>query len=305
MASGSHKAVYAALFGNGLITIIKFIVSFLTMSSAMMAEAFHSMADMGNQLLLLLGIKRSRKKPDRHHPFGYGKEQYFWSFVVANMLFLMGAVVSVYQGINRIVHPHTIDKTFLIYLILTLSFIIESVTFAVAVKTFLSGKKDKSIWKALKESKDSNLLVVLVEDSAALTGLAIALIGVLMADLTGIALFDAIASIVIGVLLAAVAFFLANEMRKLLVGEGASESDIMLIRELVNQFDEVERLGEVLTMHFGPESILLAINIEFQDGISSSELEIVIDRIEQKVKENVPEVSSIFIEADKVVKETE
>ncbi len=300
MGSGSHKAVYAALIGNGFITVIKFIIAFLTRSSAMMAEAFHSMADMSNQALLILGIKRSQKPPDKSHPFGYGKEQYFWSFVVANMLFLMGAVVSIYEGINKIIHPHPIEKTYLIFSVLGISFIIEAISLSIAIKEFNKQRINKGVWKELKESKDPNLVVVLVEDSAALIGLVLAFLGVLFVKITGVSIFDAIASIFIGVILALVAFFLANEMRKLLIGEAVSDRHLKLIKEAVKSFTEVEHLGDVHTMHLGPENILLAMNIDFQDKIPSNKLEIIIDRIEEKIKDYVPEVKQIFIEADKV-----
>lgn len=302
MSSGSKKVVYAALIGNGLITLVKFIVAVITRSSAMMAESFHSLADMGNQLLLLLGIKRSKKLPDRDHPFGYGKEQYFWSFIVANMLFLGGAVVSIYEGVHKIIKPHEIERIHLIYIILGVSLAIESWSITIAIKEFLRRKDDKGVFKTLKESKDSNLTVVLIEDSAALIGLTTAFIGVLLVEITGIVIFDAIASILIGTILALVAFFLANEMRKLLIGESASEKDLELIRLAVRDVPEIEELGDVFTMHLGPENILLAMNIDFRDDIPSCDLEEVIEKIERRIKEKVPKVKQIFIEAEGIAK---
>lgn len=302
MSSGSKKVVYAALIGNGLITLVKFIVAIITRSSAMMAESFHSLADMGNQLLLLLGIKRSKKLPDRDHPFGYGKEQYFWSFIVANMLFLGGAVVSIYEGVNKIIKPHEIERIHLIYIILGVSLAIESWSITIAIKEFLRQKEGEGILKTLKESKDPNLTVVLIEDSAALIGLVTAFTGVLLVEITGIVIFDAIASILIGIVLALVAFFLANEMRKLLIGESATEKDLELIRLAVRGVPEIEELGDVFTMHLGPENILLAMNIDFRDDIPSCDLEQVIERIERRIKEKVPKVKQIFIEAEGIAK---
>jgi cation diffusion facilitator family transporter len=297
---GSKKVVYAALIGNGCITVLKFVVALLSRSSALLAETYHSAADTGNQLLLLFGMKRSERPPDKKHPFGYGKAQYFWSFVVANMLFMVGAVAAVYEGVNKIRHPHPLERTHLIYLVLAISIAIEGVTFTVAVREFLKRKTHSSIWKELKESKDANLIVVLLEDSAAMVGLLIALFGTLLVQVTGNPLIDGIASILIGFVLAFVALFLANEVRKLLIGESASEENLILIRKAAENFPEVQSIGEISTMHMGPDNILLAINVDFQDYISAQDLEGVIDRMEQRIRDEVPEVKQIFIEADDV-----
>lgn len=297
---GSKKVVYAALIGNGCIAILKFAVALLSGSSALLAETFHSVADTGNQLLLLFGMKRSERPPDEKHPFGYGKAQYFWSFVVANMLFMVGAVAAVYEGFSKIRHPHPLERTHLIYLVLGISIVIEGVSFTVAAREFFKKKVYKSIWKELKESKDANLIVVLMEDSAAMVGLLIALFGTLLVQVTGNPLIDGIASILIGFVLALVALFLANEVRKLLIGESASEAHLKLIRKVVESFPEVQSIGNISTMHMGPEHILLAIDADFQDNISASNLEAVIDRMEQEIREKVPEVKQIFIEAEGV-----
>jgi cation diffusion facilitator family transporter len=297
---GSKKVVYAALIGNGSIAILKFIVAFLTGSSAILAEAFHSVADTGNQALLLFGMKRSQRPPDEKHPFGYGKTQYFWSFVVANMLFMVGAVAAVFEGFNKIRHPHPLERIHLIYIVLGISAIIESVSFGIAVREFLRQKTNKTVWGEIKGSKDSNLIVVLLEDSAALVGLLIALAGTLLVQVTGITILDGVASILIGVVLAFVAVFLANEVRKLLIGESASEENLSLIRKTVESFPEVRFIGEISTMHMGPDDILLAIDVDFQSDIVAGEIEKVIDRMEQEIREKVPEVKQIFIEADDV-----
>ena len=298
MSAGSKNVVYAALIGNFTISVIKFIVAVITKSAAMMAESFHSMADMGNQALLLLGMKRSKRPPDKNHPFGYGKEQYFWSFVVANMLFLFGAVASIYEGVNKLIHPHPIEKAYLIYPILIAAIIIEGTSLIVAVKEFNKGRKGKGAIEALKESRDPNIIVVLVEDTAALMGLVIALLGTLSASITGIMAFDAISSIVIGIVLGLVAVFLADEMRRLLIGEGTTEENMKLIVSAIGEIPEVESVGEILTMQLGPESILVNMNLDFRDDIPCGEIENVIDRLEKKIKDSVPEVKNVFIEAD-------
>jgi cation diffusion facilitator family transporter len=297
---GSKKVVYAALIGNGCIAILKFIVAVLSRSSVLLAEAFHSVADTGNQALLLFGMKRSQRPPDEKHPFGYGKAQYFWSFVVANMLFMVGAVAAVFEGVGKIRNPHPIERTHLIYLVLGISIFIESISFGIAVKEFFRQKTHDSIWEEIKGSKDSSLIVVLLEDSAAMVGLFIALAGTFLVQVTGNPLIDGIASILIGVLLTFVAVFLANEVRKLLIGESASDENLFLIRKTVESFPEVNSIGEISTMHMGPDDILLAIDVDFRDDVTLGELEKVIDRMEQGIRKKVPEVRQIFIEADDV-----
>ncbi len=297
---GSKKVVYAALIGNGCIAILKFIVALLSRSSALLAEAFHSVADTGNQALLLLGMKRSQRPRDREHPFGYGKAQYFWSFVVANMLFMVGAVAAVFEGVGKIRNPHPLERTHLIYLVLGVSIFIESIAFSIAVREFLRQKTHDSIWEEIKGSKDISLIVVLLEDSAAMVGLLIALAGTYLVQVTGNPLMDGVASILIGVLLAFVAVFLANEVRKLLIGESASDENLSLIRKTVETFPEVNSIGEMSTMHMGPDDILLAVNVDFRDDVTLGELEKVIDRIEREISEKVPAVKQIFIEADDV-----
>ena len=295
---GSKTAVYAALVANTIITIMKFAVAIMSGSSAMLAESYHSVADTGNQALLLLGISRSKKPPDKLHPFGYGKAQYFWSFVVANMIFMIGAVAAFYEGIHKIKDPHPIEKAYLIYIVLGVAFVIEGASLIFAITEFIKQKGDMGVVKELKASKDSSLIVVLMEDSAACLGLLIAFVGTLVVQLTGIQIIDGLTSIVIGVLLAAVALFLANEMRKLLIGERASKHNLKLISQAVNSFPQVESLIGLYTMHMGPDSILVAMDIEFRDGLTTDELEGLIDRIEQKVKESVPDVKQIFLEAE-------
>lgn len=297
---GTSRIVVAALIGNAIITIVKFAISIITKSSALMAESFHSLADTGNQALLIFGIRRSSRPADEKHPFGYGKAQYFWSFVVANILFTGGAVASVYEGIMKIRRPHPIEQVHLVYLILAAAFIIEMVVFIVAVREFLAKKTHVTVLDELRGTKDSNLIVVLLEDSAALVGLLIAFFGTLLAQITGNYLIDGAASILIGIVLACVALFLANEVRKLLIGESASEEDLSLIRQTVKGFPEVLSIGMISTMHMGPDDILLAVNVDFRNDITAVELEKVIDRIEGRIREKVPAVKQIFIEADDV-----
>ena len=302
MAGHSKKVVLVALLGNTIITIVKFIVALFTRSAAMLAEAIHSLADTGNQGLLLLGLHRSQKPADANHPFGYGKEQYFWSFVVANMLFFIGAVVSVYEGVSKLSHPHPIESAWLIYTILAVSFSIEFFAFRTAFIVFKKSRvKGQSYFSAVRNMKDSNVLVVLLEDSAALTGLLIAFLGVLLTELTGIAVFDALASILIGVVLAVVAMLLAWKTKELLIGESAKPSDLVAMRAVLDKCDQVKNVGELFTMHMAPDRILLGLNLEFIDELTSNDIESVIDELEASLKAAVPSVDRIFIEADELV----
>jgi cation diffusion facilitator family transporter len=301
MKSGSKLVILAALSGNALITAIKFIVALITRSSAMLAEAVHSTADTGNQVLLLLGLKRSRKPPDAAHPFGYGQEQYFWSFVVANMLFFVGAVVSVYEGIHKLQDPQPIERPWLIYAILGVAALIESVALSFALKELNHTRRPGTgLLKAVQETKDTSVAVVFFEDTAALCGLAIAFLGVLLSQLTKTVLFDGIASILIGGLLAAVAFVLAHETKELLIGEAASPANVAAIRKAAAETPGVKTVGSILTMHLAPRRILVNMNVDFEDRLRAEELEGVVDAMEENIRRAVPAADKIFIEADDV-----
>ncbi len=288
--------------GNFTITIIKFAVALISLSSAMLAEAIHSLADTGNQILLLVGLNRSQKPPDELHPFGYGPEQYFWSFVVAIMLFFIGSIVSLYEGIHKIMNPQPIEKTWLIYIILGISFLLDGFALLVAWREFNRTRiKNEGVFMAIRRSKDTNVVVCLLEDSAALVGLTLAFFGVVISELTGIAAFDAVGSMAIGVLLASVAFILAREVKDLLIGEAASPANRKAIYKTIRKFHEVQAIGQVLTMHLAPKKILVTMDLEFQDDLSTDEIENVIDRLEDAIKKAVPAVDRIFIEAEKVL----
>jgi cation diffusion facilitator family transporter len=301
MKPGSKFIVLAALLANTLICAIKFVVALITGSSAMLAEAVHSAADTGNQILLLLGLKRSQKPADSAHPFGYGQEQYFWSFVVANMLFFVGAVISIYEGIHKLQDPRGLERPWLIYTILGVSSLIESVTLIFAVREMnRSRRPGAGLLRSVRDTKDTSVAVVFLEDTAALCGLAIAFVGVLLADLTGLMVFDGIASILIGVLLAGVAFLLAHETKELLIGEAASPENVAAIRRAAEETRGVKAVGSILTMHLAPNRILVNMNVDFQDDLQDAQLEKIIDGLEERIRRAVPEVDKIFIEADTV-----
>jgi len=297
--SGSKKVVVAALLANAAIATLKFVVAALTLSSAMLAEAVHSVADTGNQILLLIGLKRSQKSPDDTHPFGYGLEQYFWSFVVALMLFFVGAVVSVYEGVEKILEPHAIERAWLVFVILGASIVLETMSFRVAFREFKRHRPaGLGFLAAIRATKDASVAVVLLEDTAALLGLLLAFVGVGLAVITGQMVFDALASIAIGLLLAGVAFLLAAETRELLIGESASRADVARIRKAVAAYPGVTAVGKLLTMHLGPNSILVGINVDFENTLTAAQVEQIIEQLEVKIREAVPGVGKIFIEAN-------
>ncbi len=298
MASpASKKIIYTALIGNGLIAISKFIASAATGSSAMFSEAIHSVVDMGNQGLLLLGIKRSQQPPDATHPFGYGMELYFWTFVVAILIFAVGAGVSIYEGVHKLHNPQLIQNPLINYVVLGLAMIFEGYAWYVAFVEFKRIKGNMSYLEAVRRSKDPTVFTVLFEDSAAMLGLLVAFAGVAGATALGMPELDGAASILIGVILALTAMLLAYESKSLLIGERAKVEVIGGIREIITKQPEIIALNELLTMHMGPKDILLNLSVDFDDRVSSKQVEEAISDMEQQIKVKYPEVSRVFIEA--------
>lgn len=296
--SSSKKVIYAAFAGNFLIAITKFIAAFFTGSSSMISEGIHSVVDTSNQILLLYGLKKSNKPADENFPFGYGMELYFWSFVVAMLIFAIGSGVSIYEGVHHILKPNKMEHITLNYLILGLAMIFEGFSWYVAFKEFNRTKRKKNFIRAIRESKDPGIFVVLFEDSAALLGLIIAFFGVLVTHITGNAIYDGIASVVIGILLGVTAFWLAFETKGLLIGESADREVVNRIKEIVNDFDVVDKVNKVLTMHLGPENVLLNLSVDFVDDRTVGELEKAIEDIDKAIKSFLPEIDRIYIEAE-------
>jgi cation diffusion facilitator family transporter len=297
-AEGSKSAVMAALIGNSLIAVAKFVVGFLTSSAAMIAEAFHSVADSGNQVLLLRGINVSQKAPSVRHPFGHGKEIYFWSLMVAVMLFVAGGVLAVQRGIDAIQHPHEISSFTPNYIVLGVAVLIEAFSFRVAFKHFNAVRGSRGMWRSIRETKDSALLVVLLEDSAAMLGLMFAVVGLAIAQATGNETWDGVASITIGILLGVVAVVLAIETKQLLVGEAAGRRDRAAMRMSVLSLPEVESVGRLLTMHMGPEEILVNLEVDLVDGLADHQVEKVIDHVESEIRKVLPGAANIFVELE-------
>lgn len=297
-ASSSKKVIYAALAGNSLIAITKFIASAMTGSSAMLSEGIHSLVDTGNQGLLLYGMKQAEKPASPEFPFGHGKEIYFWSFVVAILIFALGAGISIYGGITHIIHPSEIRDPMINYIVLFLAILFEGAAFFFALKEFTKVKGKYSYFEAVKRGKDPSMFVVLFEDGAALLGLFVALLGIWLTQVTGIAIFDGIASVVIGVILALTAIWMAVETKGLLIGESADPEIVQAIKDMVDEIDAIERTNEVLTMHMGPEYILVNVSADFASSASSDDVEGSIAALDKRVKARFPLVKRLFVEAE-------
>ncbi len=299
MASGSKKVIWAALIGNGLIAITKFAAAALTRSSAMFSEGIHSTVDTGNQVLLLFGLNRAKKPADKQFPFGHGKEIYFWSFIVAILIFAVGAGVSIYEGIESVLHPHPVENAFVSYVVLALAMVFEGVAWFLAYRAFRKSKGNWGYLEAVHRGKDPSLFVVLFEDTAAMLGLVVAFAGILLSQITGLIWLDGAASIVIGLILGATAAWLAFETKSLLIGESANTRVVDGIRELAQSFTEIENVNEVLTMHMGPEFILVNISVEFLDDIRATDVEKTIAHLDRRIKEQFENVKRVFVEAER------
>ena len=298
MASSRKLVIYAALAGNTLIAIMKFIAASITGSSAMFSEGIHSVVDTGNQMLLLYGLKQAKKPADERFPFGHGKEIYFWSFVVAIMIFAVGAGISVYEGIHRLLEPSPVDNFLVNYIVLLLALIFEGAAWFFALKEFRKAKGQWGYFEAVQRGKDPSMFVVLFEDSAAMLGLIVALLATYLTQVTGNLYFDGIASIVIGLILAGTAIWLAIETKGLLIGERANIHVVDGIRKILETYDRIEHVNEVLTMHMGPEFILVNISVEFRDEATATEIENTVSQLDAAIKNEFENVKRIFIEAE-------
>ncbi len=298
MAGSSKKVIYAALVGNGLIAITKFIASTITGSSAMMSEGIHSTVDTGNQLLLLLGLKKAKKPADKNYPFGHGKEIYFWSFIVAIMIFGVGAGISIYEGIHSLMDPHPVENPIINYIVLGLAMIFEGFAWYFAWKEFNKARGDRGYYEAVRKEKNPTLFVVLFEDSAAMLGLIVAFIGIAIGQYTGLHIFDGIASIIIGVILGFTAAWLAYETKGLLIGESADPEIVTGITNMANKYDFISGVNEVLTMHMGPNYILLNLSVDFKDTMDTTNIEDSISTLTSRIKQEYPLVKRVFIEAE-------
>ena len=298
-------AVLGALFANALIAVLKFIAAVITGSSGMMAEALHSVADTTNQVFLLLGLRFFKRPATTKHPFGYGKERFFWSFIAAIFIFGVGATYAVYEGIAKLRHPHAPSNLKWAYIVLAISFVLEaaSITLAIYQEVREAHHEGLKFLDYLRESKDPTAKTVLFEDSAALLGIAIAGAGLVLTDYqvggSAGAYWDGVASIVIGLVLAVVAFVLARTSRGLLPGEAANPKTLQVIKQAIESHPHVERVVELLTMHLAPKQILINAHIKLRDGLVTGEIEKTIEDVEERIKQAEPKVEMIFLEASR------
>jgi cation diffusion facilitator family transporter len=294
-SSRSKTVVYAAATGNLLVAATKFIAAFWTGSSAMLSEAIHSVVDTGNQLVLLYGLHRAAKPPDASHPLGYGRELYFWSFIVALLLFTLGAGVALYEGISHIARPNDIADARVSYIVYACAAVFEGYSWRVALREFRKAKGDASYYDAIRRSKDPPTFIVLFEDSAALIGLAIAAVGTFCAETFAMPLFDGAASIGIALILALAAWALARESKELLIGEPAGPRLRRAIVDIARGIDGIENASVMFSVHLAPDQVIAALSLEFRDSLTTLEIEAAVDALERAVHESHPEVLAIFV----------
>lgn len=302
MAAGKTKfVIYAAGIGNALVALTKFGAAWWTGSSAMLSEAIHSLVDTVNQLLLLYGIHRAARPPDELHPLGYGREIYFWSFVVALLMFTLGAGIACYEGVQHILNPHEIIDPKVSYIVLACAAVFEGASWFVALREFSEAKGDMGYFEAMRHSKDPPTFIVLFEDSAALIGLAIAFAGTFAAERLAMPVLDGVASIGIALLLGLTALALARESKELLLGEPASRSLRESVISIVRGTHGIERGQIVFTVHLSPDQVIVALSLEFRDDLTTPEIEAATAKLERAIHEALPEVIAIFVKPQAVV----
>ncbi|MCI0461665.1 MAG: cation diffusion facilitator family transporter [Gemmataceae bacterium] len=299
-AGGSKQVVYAAIAGNLAVALTKFAAAAITGSSAMLSEGVHSLVDTGNGLLLLWGIRQSAKPPDDQHPFGRGKELYFWTLIVAVLIFALGGGISIYEGILHVANPVPMAHPAVNYVVLGLAFLFEGSAWWVALREFRKVQGPLGYLQAVRESKDPTTFTILFEDSAALLGLVAAFLGIFLGYALGNPQLDGVASIVIGILLCGVAILLAYESKGLLVGEGVDARTRASITTFVEADPDVTRLVRALSMHFGPKDVLLTLEIEFRPDLTAAQAAAAIDRLDKAIRTAHPEVRHLFVEAQSI-----
>jgi len=297
--SGTRKSIYGALAANLLIAISKFVAGFFSGSSAMLAEGAHSVADTVNQVFLLISLPLSKRTPDPEHPFGHGQERFFWSFVVAVGLFIAGAVFSFYEGVSKITSEAEGSESFLVaYIVLGASFVFEGASLIITTREFWQAatEEERSFWDHFKRTRNTTMKVPLYEDTAALVGLLIAAGGLFVTQLTGNTVYDGIACVGVGVVLSIVAFQLGSDSRSLLIGAAAPEEDRERVHEAIDAFEEVNEILRLLTMHLGPNAVLVTAEIHVVDGLETDQIEELIERLTHAIQEKMPEATQVFIE---------
>ena len=297
-SASSKKVIYAALIGNFLIALTKFIAFFVTKSSAMLSEGVHSVVDTSNQVLLLYGLRQAKKPADARFPFGHGKEVYFWGFIVAIMIFTVGAGVSIYKGVHHLLHPIAIQNPTINYVVLAFALLFEGAAWYFALTEFTKTKGKWGYVAAVQRGKDPSMFVVLFEDSAAMLGIVVAFLGIFLSQITGNPYYDGIASVVIGLILAGTAVWLAFEIKGLLIGESAHPEIIKGVKEIAKSYPKIKHVNEILTLHMGPDFILLNLSVDFVDSLLAGDLEDTISRLDRQIKQTYPKIKRVFVEAE-------
>jgi cation diffusion facilitator family transporter len=301
MATGGSKVViFAAITGNLCIAITKFAAAYFTGSSAMIAEGVHSLVDTGNGLLLLWGMRRAARPADQEHPFGYGKELYFWSLMVAVLIFALGGGFSIVEGVRHSVHAEPSGSPIANYVVLALAMLFEGAAWLVALREFGKVKGRRGYLQAIRESKDPTTFTVLFEDTAAMLGLIVAFVGIFLGHVLQLPVLDGLASIVIGLTLCGVAIFLVLETKGLLIGEGLNPTTRALITQLVQEDPEVNGVARALSMHLGPDDVLLTLEIAFRPNLSATQVAGAIDRLDRTIRKAHPEIRHLFVEAQSI-----
>lgn len=293
--STSYSVVYVALLGNVLVAISKFIAAAMSGSSAMLSEGVHSVVDTANEGLLLYGIHRGSVRADDEHPLGYGREVYFWSFVVALLIFMVGAGVSIYEGISHIANPHPIEDAYLSYIVLGVAAVFEGSSWVYALRKFKGSKPYRDLPQMVIRSKDPPTFIVLLEDSAALIGLTIAAAGIYFSIALNQPWIDGAASILIGIMLGLVATLLAHETKGLLIGEAANVTTRNSIMMLVARTDGVVKAHDIFSVHIAPEEIMVALTVEFDDRLRTPQIEKAVEQLERKIRAVHPSVTAVFL----------
>jgi cation diffusion facilitator family transporter len=294
----SKVAVVAAVIGNLVIAIIKFVAGALTGSSAMISEGIHSLVDTGNGGLVLMGMRRSTAPADAEHPFGHGKELYFWTLIVAISIFGIGGGMSVYEGITHLLHPVHVENPWPNYIVLAIAAAVEGTSFIIAMRQLNKVRGNVSVSKYIRTSKDPSLFTVVFEDSAAMLGLIVAFFGIWLGQLTGSPFFDGAASVIIGLILMGVAFLLARESKGLLIGEGVEPAVLARMHELVVTEQAVDAVGDIRTMYLGPNDLLVNLDVAFRAGLPAEQIHDAVGRLEVALKSAYPEIGRIYIEVD-------
>jgi cation diffusion facilitator family transporter len=302
-ASESKVAIVAAIMGNVAVAVTKFIAAGFSGSSAMLSEGIHSLVDTGNGALLLFGLRQSRRPPDFTHPFGHGKELYFWSLIVAITIFALGGGISIYEGITHLTDPKPLTDPFWNYVVLGCAFCFEGTTLLFGWKAFRIVKGNRGVLDAMRRSKDPSTFIVVFEDTGALVGLVIAFCGVFLGHQLSNPYLDGVASIVIGLVLATMSFFLAYETKGLLIGEGVEPDTLRGIRSLVEADTGVAHVSRLLTMYFGPHEVMLTLEVKFHDELSAVGVRATIARVHNKVRKEYPDITRIYFASESVAAE--